>query len=63
MKTKLEYPFPVYTTDDKIFDNISLFNLSFDTKVHYFKNHSNGFSELLLVVFGLGLRFMWSDEN
>ena len=64
MKIKLEYPYPVYFhRDEEIFKDTSMFDLSFDSKIHYFKNYDTGFGELLLKLLGFGIRFEWKHED
>lgn len=54
---KVEYPWPYYTNrEPECFDDIKMFALSFDTKIFYFKNYDTGFSEVVIKLFGFGLR-------
>jgi hypothetical protein len=57
MKLKLEYPMPFYVNKDPdVFRETTMFDISFDTKIHYFKNYDSGYSHLVLKVFGFGIR-------
>jgi hypothetical protein len=65
MKIMFEYPRPVWTDRDPedFFEDITMFDLSFKTTIHYFKNHDTGFSTLLLKVLGLGVRIEWNKDR
>jgi len=57
MKIEFEYPRPMWTDrDPEIFDSITMFDLSFSTTLHYFKNHDTGAEEVLFTVVGFGIR-------
>lgn len=57
MKIKLEYPWPCLTDKDPdCFGDITMFDLSFNTIIHYFKNHSTGYSEFQFKILGFGVR-------
>ena len=57
MKIKFEYPLPVWCNrgPDEWHD-IQMYDISFDTKIHYFKNHENGYTQLVVTLFGFGIR-------
>ena len=62
MKASFEYPWICYTNKDKdVFENITMFDLSFDSKIHYFKNHETDYEQFLFKVLGFGVRITWND--
>ena len=57
MKISIEYPKVVYTDrDPEVFHDITMFDLSFPTTIHYFKNHDREYEQLLIVLLGFGIR-------
>lgn len=56
-RVTFEYPRPTWTNrDPEIFDNLTMFNLSFRTTIHYVKNHSSDYEEFLFAILGFGVR-------
>jgi hypothetical protein len=62
MRLEFEYPWPCYCNRDADWDNITMFDLSFQTTLHYFKNHSSGYAQFLFKVFGFGIRLTEGNE-
>lgn len=57
MKIKFEYPWPVWCNrDPDEWKDIQMFDISFDTKIHYFKNYDSDYTELVVTLFGFGIR-------
>lgn len=57
MKIKFEHPWPVwFNKDPDCFQDTTMFDVSFDTKLHYFKNHSTNYYQLVFLLFGFGVR-------
>lgn len=57
MKTTLEYPMPYWVNKDpEVFNTITMLDISFDTKIHFCKNHDTGYLTILVKVLGFGIR-------
>lgn len=55
-----EYPKPTFVhKSEDFFKSVTMFDLSFPTTIHYFKNHDNDFTEILITTFGFGIRVTW----
>lgn len=57
MYFKFEYPWPTLCVKEEgFFEDITMFDLSFHTMIHYFKNHSTGYKQFVFKVLGFGIR-------
>lgn len=64
MKFNIEYPWIYYSNRDKdLFDDITMFDLTFSTTIHYFKNHETGYEQLLLKILGFGIRITRKEKE
>ena len=62
MKLKFQFPLPCWVNrSPEFFDEITMFDLSFQTTIHYFKNHDTSFSEVVVLLFGFGIRLQWGS--
>jgi hypothetical protein len=57
IKFKFEYPSFIFSNKDpEAFGDLTLFDIGFDTTLHYMKNHSTGYEHFVFRVLGFGLR-------
>jgi len=62
-KIKFEYPYPCWTNcDPEYFGDVTMFDMTFQTTIHYFKNHSSGFESIVVKIFGFGFRIETRSE-
>ncbi len=64
MNIKFEYPWLCYTNkEEDFYEDITMFDMSFDTKIHYFKNHSTDYEQFLFLILGFGVRITWNEPG
>ena len=57
-----EYPWPCFVSkDNEDWSEITMYDMSFDNKFHYFKNHATEYAQLVLKVMGFGMRITWEQ--
>lgn len=57
LELSFEYPRPMWISrDPELFDDITMFDLTLRTTIHYFKNHDTGYETFLVCLLGFGLR-------